>query len=284
MTDSSGHLPRDPAPIERRHELLSAMVDGELSGDELVELEQLAVDEGTTLDAMAGDYQRVHDALSGSILVFRAPSDLRTQHLAVALDAAEDTGVVSLAAARADRLLLRRADGARRLQWLGGVAAAAVLVTGIGLAAGVGRGGDASEQAGTAARDGDTAELSRDSEPTTASAATEELRAESTNDGSSADAFAADEANSVAGGAVTTMIVEGVAPADLPSVVEFEPTRDQAATGEATAGLACGGDAATLGTVDGFAVVLLDDQVYEVFRLDSGETAVFDQGDCTRVD
>lgn len=287
-TPSPAPLPSDPPPIDRRHELLSAMVDGELSGEELGELEQLAVDEGTTLEEMAGDYQHIHEALRSSVGVFRAPPGLRDRHLSVALEAAGEPGVASLAAARVNRRPSRPVGGLRPWPWLSGVAAALVVVAGIGLATTLG-GGDDSEQAGTPSGIDDTAEESSQIVPTEPSSATsEELRAEAASDDASAgDAFDAAGESSLAAGSAP-VIVEGVAPAELASVVEFERAGaqdlDTPPEAESTTGLACLAEASSLGTLDGFAVVLLDEQVYEVFRADTGLTAVYDQRNCTRVD
>lgn len=289
MTDPSSPLsPTDPPLVSRHDELLSAMIDGEVTREELAILEELAVSEGTTLGVLAGDLQLVRDEVAASVIDLRAPSGLRDHQLIAAIEAA-DPGIASLAAARAGRQ--RRESLARRIPLLSGVAAALLVVAGLGMAGVLSGGG--SEDAATAGEAGEGgATLSRqlDAATTTAPAAEQlESSAEASEDSAAGDeAAAAAELFGVA--APEPVVVEGIAPGDLGAVVAYrditpasqdEFNRDLSYEEEV---LACAPGAAQLGEVNGVAVVDVDGEVYEVYRTVEGATAVFRSLDCARVD
>lgn len=290
MTDPSSPLsPTDPPSVSRHEELLSAMIDGEVTREELATLEELAVSDGTTLDVLAGDFQLVHDEVAASVIDLRAPAGLRDRQLTAAIDAA-DPGIASLAAARAGRQ--RRVSLARRLPLLPGVAAALLVVAGLGMAGILSGGG--SEDAATAGEAADGgAVLSRqlDAATTTAPAAEQlESSSEASEDSAAGDEAAAGAAELFGVAAPEPVIIEGIAPADLGPAVAYrditwasqdESNRDLSYEEEV---LACASGAAQLGEVNGVAVVDVDGEVYEVYRTVDGATAVFRRLNCARVD
>ncbi len=290
MTDPSSPLsPTDPPSVSRHDELLSAMVDGEVTRDELATLEELAVSNETTLDVLAGAYQRVHDEVAGSVIDLRAPAELRDRQLRTVIDAA-DSGIASLAAARAGRQ--HKVTLIRRLPLVPGVAAALLVVAGLGLAGILSGGG--SEDAATAGEAADGgAVLSRqlDAATTTAPAAEQlESSAEASDDSAAGDEAAAGAAELFGVAAPEPVIVDGVAPADLGAVVAFQDiapaTQDEFNRDFSSEDsiLACSSRAADFGEVNGVAVVDVDGEVYEVYRTVDATTAVFGRQDCARVD
>ena len=68
-----------PAPADRLDELLSAMVDGELTPAELLELEETAVATNSTVQEMAAPFHQGQALAAGSVLGLRSPPPLRHQ-------------------------------------------------------------------------------------------------------------------------------------------------------------------------------------------------------------
>ncbi len=152
----------EPSIVDPVDELLSALTDGELPSDELIKLEEFAVDNDHTLDQLTAPFHATKSELS-ALLGKPAPSGLMSAHLAAALDAMDEPEVVSLAAARATRTKageqLNRSERLnRRLRQMSAVAAGFVVVAGVSLIAlqgGIG-GSDDSAVESAASDDGST--------------------------------------------------------------------------------------------------------------------------------
>lgn len=158
MTNNSPNLPIEPDEVDAIDEQLSALADGELHGDEMVDLEQYAVDADTTLENLLHPIESVRSSLSAT-LDEPAPAANRMAHLSAALDQMDSPEVASLAAARVDRRSSEQAQLEKsqrlnqRLRRLSAVAAAVAVLGGIGLLALQPRGGDDTAAVGSAESD-----------------------------------------------------------------------------------------------------------------------------------
>jgi len=189
MEPYESHPSIDPAPVDESIEKLSALLDGELDSSALLDLEQLAVDTDTTIDALSVDLAASKSAIT-ELGSDPAPSNLRAQHIGAALDAMDSPEVMSLAAARVPRPTDDQAKTATsqrlndRLRRLTAVAAVVAVVAGFGFLSlqGLNRSGSDSDEAASSSDD------------STASAATLERATAggSSDDGSSGDDALAD--------------------------------------------------------------------------------------------
>ncbi|MFW2380534.1 MAG: hypothetical protein ACN4GZ_02160 [Acidimicrobiales bacterium] len=191
MEPYESHPSIDPAPVDETTEKLSALLDGELDSSELLDLEQLAVDTDTTIDALSVDLAASKTAIT-ELGSDPAPSNLRVQHIGAALDAMDSPEVVSLSAARVQRQTEDRTKAAKaqrlndRLRRLTAVAAVVAVVAGFGFLSLQGLDGSDDDEAASSSDD------------STASAATLERATAggSSDDGSSGDDALADEVDS----------------------------------------------------------------------------------------
>ncbi len=307
-----------PAPVGRIEELLSAMVDGELTPAELLELEETAVATNSTVQEMAAPFHDGQALAAGSVLYLHSPPALRHQQLRNALAQLEQPEVASLAAARA-KLADKQHHQRRRMQRLSSVAAALVIVAGIGII-GSQLGGSGSDEA---ASDEESAAvtLNRELSDDFAGGGTAADDGAS-SDGEMAEMAQAPQDNSLSSptasdGAFLYQLQEGstgilpsqlgneavagridVSPFDLDTALAgADPTAASETTAEgesdstrSAASARCVDAAFALQNnndipeITGLALVILDGQIYELYQISDDNFAVLDQATCNRVD
>jgi hypothetical protein len=148
--------PIDPPEVDDITQRLSALLDGELEGTELIDVEQFAVDNETTIDTLSADLAASKSAVAALTSV-PVPVSTRSRHISAALDEMDAPEVKSLAAARAQRRtgdLMGQARAQQlnsRLRRLTAVAAVVAVVGGIGFLSSLGGLGrsDSSDEAAT---------------------------------------------------------------------------------------------------------------------------------------
>jgi negative regulator of sigma E activity len=160
MKSPDPRSPIDPPEVDDITQRLSALLDGELEGTELIDVEQFAVDNETTIETLSGDLAASKSAVAA---LSSAPvqASTRSRHISAALDEMDAPEVKSLAAARAQRRtddLMRQARAQQlnnRLRRLTAVAAVIAVVGGIGFVSTLGglSGSDSSDEAATSGGD-----------------------------------------------------------------------------------------------------------------------------------
>ncbi len=124
---------------------MSGLVDGEVTTEELTELEELAVATDTTLDVMTADLHELRSSIARSMNDVAPPDGLRKAQLSVAVDAIATPHVDRVAPVRAVKRHRFASPWATpgRLQWAGSIAAGLLVVAGIGfVGVTAGRGSD----------------------------------------------------------------------------------------------------------------------------------------------
>lgn len=307
-----------PAPVNRVDELLSAMVDGELTPSELLELEETAVRTNTTVQEMAAPFHEGQSLAAESVLDLRPPSALRHQQLRNALAQLDQPEVASLGAARAT-LEKKQHHQRRRMQRLSSVAAALVVVAGIGIL-GSQLGGSGDETA-SSSEEGAAVTLSRDLDDDFAAGAAADDAA--TDDGELTQMAQAPQNSDAESGLAASdgafryqlqPAPTGVLPSQLGNEaiatgIDIQPfdaatARAVADANPASADSPDGGtdltraaesarctntaialqDSNEIPEITGLALVVLDGQIYELYQLADDNFAVFDQPTCNRVD
>lgn len=280
----------EPPATDRHELLLSGLVDGEVTTDELTELEELAIATGTTLDVMTADLHALRESIAGSAIDTPVPEGLRATQLSVALDDVS-IPIEQLSAARAAKRHRFSSPWltAGRLQWAGSIAAGLLIVAGIGfIGANATRGADEDS-----AVSGDTIASERTAVDASESVASLEMEEDPAAQGGAT--MAADAAS---GGESTPLLpVEAVgtevAPGDLSTRIQLTPideadaARDSAAMPESdrfSLPLQCLTDARSIGPIDSFGIAQRAEDLFEVYLFRDGSSVVLNALDCRQVD
>lgn len=291
MTDDAPRPQMDPLAVDRHELLLSGLVDGEVTTEELTELEELAIAKGTTLDVMTADFHAVRGSIAESVIDTQVPEGLRNAELSMALDEVMTPPIEQLAATRAAKRHRFSSPWltAGRLQWAGSIAAGLLVVAGIGfIGANATRGADedsaassdttASERTGVDASES-VASLEMEEDPAAQNGAT--MAADAAGGGDSAPVLPVE--------AVGTE----VAPADLSSRIQLTPidqanaSLDPDATAESdrySLPLQCVADAGSIGAIDSFGIAQRAQDLLEVYVFEDGSSVVLNALDCREVD